>query len=405
MTDYMENGQWNFKRIAERLVRKGTSQTNNGSWTVSFREIQEQFGLDLSANSDAGRQLVKELQQEEEINDLIMAEDYIEMSYHLEYCPACQQGGTEGVLSLLSLMGCNLQHISLRHAAEESHGSEGIAELNRDTLTEEGKKEWADILNAKVAGFHAGRIILTGCRAHRVSDFSSLLSGHCTEEELERWVKDPNRNYAQKGELPGLLDTPVRTVNLIVTYEELLKIPKKDRLTAYFESRSGHFFRSGVTESQVKPAYEKALAAIDMTDADYQEGSNPYVNRGAVIRRMRDCLLAGELKIGEYVLLINTEPYGGPGDFSFRGGIVKGIDPEHKTCTIEGDFFDMEDVPLHYILGRYNPSVQELHFGKTEVEVLFGETEPMALKDLKEAEETWEAQWQEPENTAPVLQC
>lgn len=404
MIDYMENRQEDLKKIAEYLVRKGTSQTDNGNWMVSFQEIQEQFGVDLSVNSDAGRQLVKELQQEEKINELIMTEDYIEMSYHLEYCPACQQGGTEGVLSLLSLMGCNLQHIGLRHVSEENHNSEEITKLNKDTLTEEGKKEWADILNAKVAGFYAGRILLTGCRAPRVSDFSSLLSGRCTEEELERWVKDPNRNYAPKGELPGLPDTPVRSVNLIATYEELLKIPKEDRLTAYFESHCGHFFRSGVTESQVKPAYEKALATIDMTDADYQEGSNPYVDRGMVIRRMRDCLLAGELKMGEYVLMINTEPYGGPGDFSFRGGMVKGIDPEHKTCTIEGDFFDMADVPLHYILGRHNPSVQELHFGKTEVEVLFGETEPMALKDLQEAEEKWEAQWGEPANTAPVLQ-
>lgn len=400
-----EKKQFTPKEVADALVREGTRRTITGKWSVGFQEIRERFGLDLSTDSDAGRMLAKELQQEEKINELIMTEDYIEMSYHLEYCPACQQGSAEGVLSLLSLMGCTLQHISLRHAAEESHGSEGIAELNRDTLTEEGKKEWADILNAKVAGFNAGRIILNGCRAQRVSDFSSLLSGHCTEEELERWVKDPNRNYAPKGELPGLPGTPVRTVNLIATYEELLKIPKEDRLTAYFEPCCSHFFRSGITEAQVKPVYEKALAAIDMTDDAYQEGSNPYMNRGTVIRRMRDCLLAGELKIGEYVLLINTEPYGGPGDFSFRGGIVKGIDPEHKTCTIEGEFFDMKHVPLHYILGRHNPSVQELHFGKTEVEVLFGETEPMALKDLKEAEETWEAQWQEPENTAPVLQC
>lgn len=404
MIDSMENRREDLKKIAEHLVRKGISQTDNGNWTVSFQEIQEQFGLDLSTNSDAGRLLVKELQQEEEINDLIMTEDYIEMSYHLEYCPACQQGGTEGVISLLSLMGCNLQHISLGHVAEEGRCTDGIKELNQDTLTADGRKEWADILNAKVAKLHAGMIVLTGCKAQRVSAFSSLLSGRCTEDDFERWVKDSNRNYAQKGELPGLPDVPVRTVNLIATYEELLKIPKEDRLTAYFESRCSHFFRSGVTEAQVRAAYEKALAAIDMTDADYQEENNPYLRRGAVIRRMRDCLLAEELRIGEYVLMINTEPYGGPGDFSFRGGMVKSIDPEQKTCTIEGDFFDMEDVPLHYILGRHDPSVRELHFGKDEVEVLFGENEPMAFKDLKEAEETWEAQWQESENTAPALQ-
>ena len=42
------------------------------------------------------------LKQEEEINELIMTEDHIEMSYHLEYCPACNQGGASGMGSVFS---------------------------------------------------------------------------------------------------------------------------------------------------------------------------------------------------------------------------------------------------------------------------------------------------------------
>ena len=48
------------------------------------------------------------LKQEEEINELIMTEDHIEMSYHLEYCPACNQGGASGMGSVFSLLGCNI---------------------------------------------------------------------------------------------------------------------------------------------------------------------------------------------------------------------------------------------------------------------------------------------------------
>lgn len=30
------------------------------------------------------------------------------MTYHLEHCPNCQQGGIAGALNLVSLMGCNI---------------------------------------------------------------------------------------------------------------------------------------------------------------------------------------------------------------------------------------------------------------------------------------------------------
>ena len=64
----------------------------------------------------------------------------------------------------------------------------------------------------------------------------------------------------------------------------------------------------------------------------------------------------------------------------------------------------MEDVPLHYILGRYNPDVKGKHYGKENVEVLFGENEAMAQHDLKEAEDRWNALGCEDESQEPVMQ-
>ena len=96
------------KELADALVREGISRTTTGRWSVSFEEIKERFGLDLSANTDGGRLLAKELQQEEEVNELIMTEDNIEMAYHLEYCLACGQGGASGMGSVFSLLGCNI---------------------------------------------------------------------------------------------------------------------------------------------------------------------------------------------------------------------------------------------------------------------------------------------------------
>ena len=30
------------------------------------------------------------------------------MTYHLEHCPNCQQGGIDGAMNLVSLLGCNI---------------------------------------------------------------------------------------------------------------------------------------------------------------------------------------------------------------------------------------------------------------------------------------------------------
>ncbi len=399
--------QFTPKEVADALVREGTRRTITGKWSVDFQEIRERFGLDLFADSDAGRLLAKELQQEEEINELIMTEDHIEMAYHLEYCPACNQGGVSGIMNLFSLMGCNLYDVHLCHD-EEEHQIATIAELNQDTLTEEGKAEWADVLESRVTKIYPGvyglQVSLTGCMAQRLADFSFMLAGYCSEEDYGRWVTDEGRSYAWDGEQPEESSQPIRTVNLIATYEEIFQVPQEERLTVYFPNYGCHCFRSGVADSQIRPVYEKALAVIEMTDHAYQDEGNAYHQRGEVISRMRDCLLAKEVQLGEEVLFINTEPYAGPGDFSFRGGIVKAIDPEEKTCTIRGQFFDMEDVPLHYILGRYNPDVKGKHYGKEDVEVLFGENEAVAQHDLKEAEERWNALNCEDESQEPVMQ-
>ena len=128
----------------------------------------------------------------------------------------------------------------------------------------------------------------------------------------------------------------------------------------------------GVTDQEIQPVYEKALAVMEMDDAGFRS-TKEFLHRGEIIGRMRDCLLAKELHPGEEVLFVGTEPYGGPGDFELRGGHIRFVDPERKTCTVRGSFFDMKDVPLRYVLGRYNAEITETHYGRPHVEVLFGE--------------------------------
>lgn len=172
-------------------------------------------------------------------------------------------------------------------------------------------------------------------------------------------------------------------------YEELFHVQRDERITHYFGDYGSHFFNMGVTDQEIQPVYEKALAVMEMDDAGFRS-TKEFLHRGEIIGRMRDCLLAKELHPGEEVLFVGTEPYGGPGDFELRGGHIRFVDPERKTCTVRGSFFDMKDVPLRYVLGRYNAEITETHYGRPHVEVLFGEYPALAQQYLHEAEERWE---------------
>lgn len=69
-----------------------------------------------------------------------------------------------------------------------------IIELNDKTLTENGKTEWSDVLNAGVKriyqGYYGLQIDLTGVKASRIYDFSAMLAGYCSIEDYYKWVRD-----------------------------------------------------------------------------------------------------------------------------------------------------------------------------------------------------------------------
>ena len=109
-----------LKKLVDYAVREGTAHTTDGRWSVSYDELHYHFGEKITDANENGKLLEEELRQREEINALIMTEDAIEMTYHLEHCPNCQQGGIAGALNLVSLMGCNIC---------DEHDGEPAAEL------------------------------------------------------------------------------------------------------------------------------------------------------------------------------------------------------------------------------------------------------------------------------------
>ena len=204
--DAKEQLENHIRRLADYCIREGTDHTEDGKWSVSYDELYYHFDSTAITNCNGmGRLLREELQQREEINELIMTEDCIEMTYHMEFCENCQEGGIKGAMSLFSLMGCNLYDVHLCHS-DEDHELATVVELNQDTLTEDGRREWSDVLSARVTSIYAGsygvQIGLTGCPAERLRDFSFMLAGHCSEKDYDQWVKQDGNTEQEHDEEP-----------------------------------------------------------------------------------------------------------------------------------------------------------------------------------------------------------
>lgn len=100
-----------LKQLADYAVREGLENSEDGRWAVSYEELLYHFGVDVSDTNENGKLLEEELRQRDEINELIMTEDCIEMTYHMEYCENCQENPS----SLLSVLGCNLMDDHMDH--------------------------------------------------------------------------------------------------------------------------------------------------------------------------------------------------------------------------------------------------------------------------------------------------
>lgn len=191
----------NIRQLADYCVREGIDNTEDGAWSVTYDELYYHFDNAVVSDTNGyGKLLLEELKERAEVNEIIMTEDCIEMTYHMEYCENCQEGGIEGAMSLLSLMGCNLEDVHLCHE-DEDHDLATVVELNRNTLTDEGKREWSDVLNAKVTSIYEGsygvQIGISGCSAERLKDFSYMLAGYCSCKDFDKWVNEEQSGPTQ----------------------------------------------------------------------------------------------------------------------------------------------------------------------------------------------------------------
>ena len=126
-------------------------------------------------------------------------EDGYDMTFYLDYCPNLNEkeklasGIPDDVFRLKDLIRVPIEDFHLVHHEVDMEPAT-IVELASDTLTDEGKQAWADVLNAQVLrvfnGIYGIQAECTEVDPQRLADFSLMLAGHCSSENYDRWIRD-----------------------------------------------------------------------------------------------------------------------------------------------------------------------------------------------------------------------
>ena len=103
------------------------------------------------------------------------------------------------VSRLKDLLHLHWEDIHLLHKDVEVQPAT-IVELDEHTLTDAGKADWADVLDAEVVkvynGYYGLQMELDNVKPSRLEEFSSMLAGYCPVSDYERWV-------TQEGDAPS----------------------------------------------------------------------------------------------------------------------------------------------------------------------------------------------------------
>lgn len=339
-----------LEQAVEKIIREGTENTNEGNWCYYFSELYEQMGLVIEVGNGFDALLLEKVEQRPEAAEVTLTDECFDVCYYLDYCKNLTPD--QPAPSLSAKRKDEIMSNILNYMAEYFDNS-SLYDILHNTL---------------------------GIRNDEIGCLGFALHDEYVDERIDADGLQSGR-FPESGKL----------VNLISAYEELHQVPDEERITHLAPGAFGYCLDPDVPDERLHAVYQRALSALELKGDEIQEDGN-FTSRDEIISHMRDCLLAKELTVGERVLFVATEPYGGPGDFALRGGVIENVDEQEKTCSVRGTFFTMEKVPLHYVLGRYNPEVGEEHYGFRGIVPYFYEDKELAEHYLHEAEVTWDAE-------------
>ena len=66
-----------IRQLADYVVSEGTEHTEDGRWANTYDELYYHFGANVTDTNGNGKLLREELQRRDEVNELIMTEDFL----------------------------------------------------------------------------------------------------------------------------------------------------------------------------------------------------------------------------------------------------------------------------------------------------------------------------------------
>ena len=204
--DYLSKVNGILAKAVEEIVKEGTNMTTTGNWMTDRSKVETLLGEGQSENPRLWKLMQDMLRERQEVSLVDCVEEGFDIYYYLDFSPnyipeegeaAVQEAGADVKSPRLKYILCTRwENIHLVHT-EVDNVPHTIAELDSGTLTEAGKKVWADVLNAKVERVYQGlyglQMELSGVKPGRLEAFSGMLGGYCSEQEYETWVNEPER--------------------------------------------------------------------------------------------------------------------------------------------------------------------------------------------------------------------
>jgi hypothetical protein len=196
-----------LNELADQIIRESTQNTSNSTWAVYFDELKEKYKVSIDSANGIGSMLLGILESRPEMAEVEPMEDGYDMTFYLDYCQNLDEkekfssGIPDDVFRLKDLIRVPIEDFHLVHREVDMEPAT-IAYLDSDTLTDAGKQEWGDILNAQVVrvfqGIYGIQAECAGVDPQRLADFSLILAGNCTIEDYETWVR-------QELDKPGMI--------------------------------------------------------------------------------------------------------------------------------------------------------------------------------------------------------
>lgn len=173
-----------MEQAADRVIQDGVRSTSEGRWITYYNKLPSLTGMEITKENGLAPLLLEALEARPETAQVLMCDDHFDVFYNLDYCTnlskdAPSLNGSDGVfLKDLLAMG-SIENAYIVHSTIDA-GFIYAGPLT--TLTEKGRQDHVDLLNAKVTeirpGAYGPEIVLTDVDAELLIAFDRSAAAH-----------------------------------------------------------------------------------------------------------------------------------------------------------------------------------------------------------------------------------